>query len=133
MKQHILVAAIVGAIALPAHAAQPATAENADVSGDATVTFSDGPTGFNFVWGPDTGWKFVGQNRGANANGGLVKTALASSKESFQEGAPLAEFVDASTGFRFVYRYGIGWQFDGPAGSPRGELQRIATLAGNLR
>lgn len=129
MKPSLLLTALAAALALPAHAAEPATAAAADPM----VKFTDGPTGFNFVWQRDAGWTFVGQSHEAAAKGGLVKASLTSSGQGFEEGAPLAEFLDVSTGFRFVWRHGSGWQFAGVATSRREAAQQIAAVADDLR
>lgn len=107
MKQHLLIAAIIGAIAMPSHAAQPATAAKAGPGEGVGVSFVDGPTGFGYVWRPDAGWKFVGQNGEGHTK------AASSSPEGFADGAALAEFIDATTGFRFVWQHGAGWKFAG--------------------
>lgn len=124
MKQHLFVAAIVAALALPSLAVEPAAAANANVGGDLSVRFVDGPTGFNYVWLPNQGWKFVGQN----------PTAVAAvSPEGYAAGAPLAEFIDTTTGFHFVWRNGAGWEFAGKVASREGELTQLASAAGEAR
>lgn len=130
MQQSLLVAALAVTLALPVHAAEPSSA-----AGSPMVSFTDGPTGFNFVWRPEAGWTFAGQASDAAATG--VKAGLASSRDGFADGAPLAEFADASTGFRFVWRHGQGWQFAGAtSGQVEGmppSVQQLAAIAGDRR
>lgn len=128
MKQHLFVAAIVAALALPSHAVEPAAAANASVGGEVSVRFVDGPTGFNYVWLPNQGWKFVGQNPAAAA-----ALTTAASPEGYAAGAPLAEFIDTATGFHFVWRNGAGWEFAGKVAGREGELSQLASLEGQAR
>lgn len=128
MKQPLFVAAILAALATPCFAAEPAAVVGANPGGDVAVRFVDGPTGFNYVWLPDQGWKFVGRNPEAAA-----AAAPAASPEGYSAGAPLAEFVDATTGFRFVWRHGAGWEFAGKVAGREGDLAQLASLAGGAR
>jgi hypothetical protein len=128
MKQALFVAAVVAAFALPSLAAEPAAVANANLGSDISVAFVDGPTGFKYVWRPNLGWQFVGQNPE-----GSVNPAPTSSPDGFAAGAPLAEFIDATTGFHFVWRHQAGWEFVGVVDSRQGELSPLASIAGDAR
>lgn len=116
MKKVMLVAAILAATSFNGQAANGlAAASETSESGEVLATFDDRPTGFRFVWQRSTGWQFAGRTpaavipqKTAVANGGLT-----ASGEEYPAGAPLAEFVDQPTGFRFVWLQDQGWKFVG--------------------
>lgn len=129
MKPSLFATALVAALTVPGlAAAEPAAVGGANSAGAVEVRFVDVPTGFNYVWQQDKGWKFVGQSP-ADAD----RPALVSSAEGYAAGTPLSEFIDATTGFRFVWRQDSGWEFAGKLASRDGEPAQLASLAGDAR
>lgn len=130
MKKSILAALLVSATVLSAPAAQLAAADNASLA-----TFIDGPTGYKFVWRRDSGWEFVGRSEDGGVEPASLagKAAWASPGKELQEGAPLAEFVDGPTGFRFVWLHGSGWKFAGVSPVVRGASKQASTGARDIR
>ena len=126
MKPSLFV--LVAAFAVPGlAAAEAAAAVSAKPASAIEVRFVDAPTGFNYVWQQDQGWKFAGRSPAG------ARPAPVSSAEGYAAGTPLAEFIDATTGFRFVWRQGSGWEFAGKLASRDGEAAQFASLAGDAR